>query len=221
MGWVECGRRVPPRWIGAVGIAGAAPPGGGGGGAETAAADNLDTAGLGVVLDGYILDHKLAAGICIRIKLLNDRFIFGPGRGNNVEVGQHLRSVDQNVEHALPRRAPEKISEVQPHGVRSSGIETRNAVSKVAESFALVNRLGRRVADRRGVNGVCRGRGTSTIEISIGYEAARRSSPRVHGKRGPAGWCGCAALIRRRGSACQSGCFHQVVVRGRGYNRGV
>ncbi len=61
---------------------------------------NLDAVDLGVVLDGNELDRDLSVAVGLGGELLGHCLVLHPGGGQDVKVGQHLLSVDTDVEDA-------------------------------------------------------------------------------------------------------------------------
>src|ERR1700678_4218112 len=122
--------------------------GGGSGGRD------LDGVDLGVVLDGDELDGDRAgaAGGCG--ERLGDRLELAAGGGEDVEVGQHLGAVDEDVEGAVPGGGPVLLGEVQPHRVARAGGQAGDRVGEVAVAVVLPDRLRGRVGDAGGADRV-------------------------------------------------------------------
>ena len=74
-------------------------------------------------------------------ELFDHRLVFGPGGGQDVEVGQHLVSVDDDVEDARASRRPELLGEMQAQRVGMARREAGDDVAEVAVPVALVDRL--------------------------------------------------------------------------------
>src|ERR1700722_636036 len=103
---------------------------------------DLDAVDLGVVLDGDELDGDRAGAARRRGERLGDRLELPAGGGEDVEVGQHLRPVDEDVEDARPGGGPVLLGEVEADVVAGPGGEAGDGVGEVAVAVVLVDRLG-------------------------------------------------------------------------------
>src|SRR5882762_11732391 len=134
------------------------------------------------------LDHDLPRRISRRLELLLNCLVLRPSHGNDVEVRQHLRAIDQNVELSLGRLAPVNLVEVQRDRMRGSGREAANRVSAWRPALTLEDRLRwNGVGDERGVN---RREATCLVpfrKVSVGDEIADVAAARVDRYRAT-GW---------------------------------
>src|SRR5258707_742956 len=85
---------------------------------------DLDSAYQRLIDDRSECDYVVAGGTGGLRKLLNYRLIYAAGGRNDIEVGQHTRAVDADVESSGTGCAEEGLGEVQPHCVAGAGIET-------------------------------------------------------------------------------------------------
>src|SRR6202035_4750077 len=95
------------------------------------------------------------------------------GGGEDVEAGQHLGAVDEDVEGPRPGRGPVCLGEVEPDGVAGARGQAGDGVGEVAVAVVLVDRLRRRVGDAGGGNGVGGGGGGAAGEVLVGHERGR------------------------------------------------
>src|ERR1035438_5788204 len=65
-------------------------------------------------------------------ELLHHRLVLSAGGGEDVEVGQHLRPVDQDVEGPRARRRPVLLGEMQSDRVGSAGDGAGDRVGEIA-----------------------------------------------------------------------------------------
>ena len=154
---------------------------------------------LAVAVNGSMTAHVLPAG-----------------GGEDVEVGQDLGPVDEDVEDPGSGRRPVLLGEVQADRVGRAGGEAGDGVAEVAVAVVLVDRLGRGVGQAGGGDRVSGVGGRAAGEVLIGRERRgrraasrdinaarrhRRRRRRVHLRR-----------LRRRSGAVGRG--DRVVVRG-------
>src|SRR5215469_4067408 len=104
-------------------------------------AQDLDAVDLGVVLDGGELDGERPVGRGDLGELLHHRLVLAAGGGEYVEVGQHLRPVDGDVEDPRARRCPVLLGEMQPDRVAGPGDGAGDRVAEVTVPVVLVDRL--------------------------------------------------------------------------------
>src|SRR6202034_1403798 len=83
------------------------------GGAAAAGWRDLDAVDLGVVLDGDELDGDRAGAACRGGERLGDRLELAAGGGEDVEVGQDLVAVDEDVEGPRAGGRPVLLGEVE------------------------------------------------------------------------------------------------------------
>jgi hypothetical protein len=92
---------------------------------------HFDAVDSGIVLDRDILEHDLPLRIGRRRKLLDDCNVLAACGREDIEVGQHLRAVDADVEHALPSLSPIELIEVQTHDVIGAWRQTGSVYVKL------------------------------------------------------------------------------------------
>src|SRR5260370_16787353 len=73
-----------------------------------------------MVCHGCELNGILAAPICIDPKLSDHGFVLGAGSGKDIEVRQHLRAIDRDVEDTLTGCCKKVLRKMQPHGMGGS-----------------------------------------------------------------------------------------------------
>src|SRR5262249_21204607 len=93
---------------------------------------DFNAAYLGIVLDRGELNRDLAAAVCVRGELFDHGNILAACGGEDVEVAQHLRAIDRDIEESCPRTVPVDLGKVQSRGIRSSRREVGNGVGEVA-----------------------------------------------------------------------------------------
>src|SRR5215471_13482850 len=76
---------------------------------------DLNPAYQGQILDRRKSNHVLAARIGVGGELFDDSFVPCPSGGKDVEVGQHLRTVDAHVENSGVRCRPECLGKMQSY----------------------------------------------------------------------------------------------------------
>src|SRR5206468_2357411 len=84
---------------------------------------DLDPVDQGVILDGDELDDDAAARVGGGGAFGHHRLQLAAGRREDVEAGQHLRAIDDDVEQALVGRVEAVLGEVQPDPVLGAGGE--------------------------------------------------------------------------------------------------
>lgn len=94
-------------------------------------------------------DYDLAAAVCGGGKLFHQGRIL-PDGCEDVEVTQHGRAVDGNIEDTTSLRAEIGLREVKQDGVLSSGRQARNRVGKDPRSPMLIHSHGCGVGPRLG-----------------------------------------------------------------------
>src|SRR6202161_4624430 len=131
---------------------------------------DLDAVDLCVVLDGDELDGDRAGAAGGGGERFGHGLVLPACGGEDVEVGQDLGAVDEDVEGAIPGRGPVCLGEVESYRVAGAGGEAGDGVGEVAVAVVLVDRLGCRVGDAGGGDGVGGGRGRAAGVILVGYE---------------------------------------------------
>src|SRR5580692_9599418 len=99
---------------------------------------HLDAVDLGVVLDADELDGDGAGSAGGGGERFVDRLELSAGRGEDVEAGQDLVAVDEDVEGAIAGRRPVLLGEVQLHRVARPGGKAGDRVGEVAVPVVLV-----------------------------------------------------------------------------------
>jgi len=89
------------------------------------------------------LDYDLSRRVSRRLELLLNSLVLRTSHGNDIEVRQHLRAINQYVKLSLGRLAPVDLVKVQSDGMRGSGRETANRIGAWRPALALENRLRR------------------------------------------------------------------------------
>ena len=72
--------------------------------------------------------------------------------GKDIEIGQHLRAVDADVESARTRRVKESLGKVQAHGLRGPRVETGDRVGEISNTSRLVDLHRRGIRDATQIN---------------------------------------------------------------------
>src|ERR1700733_8392916 len=111
---------------------------------------DFDAVDLGVVLDGDELDGDRPAAAGGSGERLGDRLELAAGGGEDVEVGQDLAAVDEDVEGPRPGGGPVLLGEVEPHRVAGPRCQPGDGVGEVAVAVVLVDRLRGGVGDAGG-----------------------------------------------------------------------
>src|SRR5207302_2899105 len=126
------------------------------------------------------LDYDLPLRISRRLELLLNGLVLRPSHANDIEVGEHLRAIDQNIKLSLGWLAPVDLVEVQRDGMPGSRRETANRVSAWRPALTLENCLRRNRAGYEG--GVNRSEATGLVpsrKVSVGDEVADLATARV------------------------------------------
>src|SRR5260370_7909821 len=95
---------------------------------------NFNSADEGLVGDGGKDEVDLAAGVGGGGELPDHRFVHRAGRRENVEVSEHLRAIDRDVEDTLTGCCPKLFRKMQPHGMARSGAKAWKRVGKLADA---------------------------------------------------------------------------------------
>src|ERR1043165_8586681 len=93
--------------------------------------EDFDAADAGIADNGRELDVDGTAAVGSHGEVLVDRLVLRSCGGDDVEVGQHLRAVDGDVEDALPRKVDVILGEVQPYQVLRVRRQVRNRIRKI------------------------------------------------------------------------------------------
>src|SRR5260370_1031609 len=112
---------------------------------------NFNSADEGLVGDGGKDEVDLAAGVGGGGELPDHRFVHRAGRRENVEVSEHLRAIDRDVEDTLTGCCQERFSKVQAHGMGGSCGKAWKRVAKVAEAARLVDGHRSRISHTGGI----------------------------------------------------------------------
>jgi hypothetical protein len=108
---------------------------------------DFDAANKGII-SGAVResDDDLAATVGRRRKRAADSHLV-PRRGKDIEVREHLGTVDAHIEGARPNRLPRQFRPVQYHRVRCAGRQASNGVGeRCSPAAGLIHRLWRWIA---------------------------------------------------------------------------
>jgi hypothetical protein len=103
---------------------------------------NFDSADLGEIgRASSELDSDGSGAACGDGEGFGDSDIFSARGGKNIEVRQHRRVVDQDVEFPFSGGGPVNFRKVESYSVVSAGRQIGNGVGKVLEALGLIDRL--------------------------------------------------------------------------------
>lgn len=125
------------------------------------------------------LDRDRATSVGGNGELLNHGFIGSASRRHDIEVAQHLRPIDADIEGAPTRGGEEGLRLVQTHQVGAASGQFRNGIAEIAIALALVNRLRCWIAHPAQINRVVVSDRGPPTKIGISHKTARSASPRT------------------------------------------
>src|SRR5262249_47271200 len=129
---------------------------------------DLDSRDKTLVLYGRELNRIRAVDVGRQNELFDNGPVLATRCDENVEVGEHLGSVDAYVERSLARGGPVRLGEVQANEVARALIEAGKRIGEVADASRLIDGHRRWVQDLARVDRIRVRDGTASREIDIG-----------------------------------------------------